>query len=68
MKGHTGIINFLAFNHNGSLLASCSSDLSIKIWNLETFVAQKTLTGHEHEVSGCAFLPNEDFLLSCSRD
>ena len=31
---------------------------------------QKTLTGHEHEVSGLAFLPqaNGDFLLSCSRD
>ena len=68
LKGHSGIINFLAFNQNGTLLGSCSSDLSIKIWNLETFTVSKTLTGHEHEVSGISFLPHDDFLVSCSRD
>jgi platelet-activating factor acetylhydrolase IB subunit alpha len=43
--------------------------MAIKLWNLQTFTVQKTLTGHEHEVSGLAFLPSHaDFLLSCSRD
>lgn len=68
MKSHTGIVNFLAFNPNGKQLASCSTDLSVKLWNLETYSVAKTLTGHEHEVSAVAYLQGGDYLLSCSRD
>lgn len=43
--------------------------MAIKLWNLQTFTVQKTLAGHEHEVSGLAFIPSHaDFLISCSRD
>ena len=43
--------------------------MAIKLWNLSTFTVQKTLTGHEHEVSGLAWIPSHaDFLLSCSRE
>ena len=57
MKGHAGIINYLVFHNNGKLLASCASDMAIKLWNLETYTVQKTIMGHEHEVSCLAFLP-----------
>jgi WD40 repeat protein len=62
------MVTFLAFNSQGNILASCATDLVIKLWNMETFNVMKTLQGHEHEVSGLSFLPNSDFLLSCSRD
>jgi len=62
------MVTFLDFNTNGNMLASCATDLLIKLWNLETFTVAKTLQGHEHEVSGLSFVPNSDFLLSCSRD
>lgn len=62
------MVTFLAFNTNGNILASSSTDLTIKLWNLETFNVSKTLQGHEHEVSGLSFLPGTDYLLSCSRD
>ena len=68
MKGHEGNVNYLAFNPSGKVLASASTDLTIKLWNLETKSSIKTLKGHEHEVSGLAYLPTGDFLLSCSRD
>ena len=43
--------------------------MAIKLWNLQAYIVQKTLTGHEHEVSGLAFIPSHaDFLISCSRD
>lgn len=42
--------------------------MAIKIWNLETYTVQKTIMGHEHEVSSLAFLPQGDYLLSVSRD
>ncbi len=50
------------------MLASCSSDLSVKLWNLQTNSVFKTLQGHEHEVSCVEFMAGGDFLLSCSRD
>lgn len=43
--------------------------MAIKLWNMQTFTVQKTLTGHEHEVSGLAWIPSHaDFLISCSRE
>ena len=43
--------------------------MAIKLWNLQTFTVQKTLTGHEHEVSGLAWIPSHpDLLISCSRE
>lgn len=51
------------------LLASCSSDLSIKLWDFQqTFECIKTMHGHDHNVSSVAFVPAGDFLLSASRD
>lgn len=51
------------------LLASCSSDLSIKIWATDDLVHARTLTGHTHTVSAVAFSPvNANILYSVSRD
>lgn len=49
--------------------ASCSADLSIKLWDFQqTFECFKTMHGHDHNVSSVAFVPAGDFLLSGSRD
>lgn len=51
------------------VVASCSSDLSIKIWEGDMLKHVRTLTGHEHTVSGLAFSPeNPSVLYSVSRD
>ena len=52
------------------MLVSCSSDLSIKIWNVDKdYQCVKTMRGHEHNVSRVTFLTNNcDTVISCSRD
>ncbi|CAH2354749.1 nuclear distribution protein Pac1p [[Candida] railenensis] len=51
------------------LLATCSSDLSIKIWNAETYQHVRTLSGHDHTVSSIAFsIAKPTTLYSVSRD
>ncbi|GEQ69752.1 hypothetical protein JCM33374_g3426 [Metschnikowia sp. JCM 33374] len=51
------------------LLASCSSDLTIKIWEGDSFKHVRTLTGHEHTISSIAFSPSIPHqLYSVSRD
>ena len=49
-------------------MASCSSDLSIKIWNFDTMTVYRTLNGHEHTVSCVEFSPDGNFIYSASRD
>ncbi|CAI5758507.1 unnamed protein product [Candida verbasci] len=50
------------------VLATCSSDLSIKIWD-ENFKHIRTLSGHEHTVSSLKFsTKNPSYLYSVSRD
>ena len=43
MEGHEDSVNSVAFNHNGTLLASGSGDATIKLWNLETKTEIATL-------------------------
>jgi platelet-activating factor acetylhydrolase IB subunit alpha len=70
LRGHTNAIQCLAFNLTGTLLASCSSDLSIKLWDFSsggTFECGRTVRGHDHNISGVVFMPSGDHLISCSR-
>ena len=75
LKGHTAGIQAVAFNGDGNLLVSCSSDLSIKLWDGDkNYLCFRTLRGHDHNVSQILFMPNlidnskEEHILSCSRD
>jgi len=73
LKGHTGPVTGVAFEpNNGNLLASCSSDMTAKLWDMSSggqYSCTKTLRGHDHSISGVAFaVPSCDYLLTCSRD
>lgn len=69
LRAHTNIINSICFDTNGKLLASCSSDQSIKIWKFDNpLKCLKTLTGHEHSVSSIQFSLDSNTLFSASRD
>ena len=66
------MVNYLNFHPSGEYMASCSKDMTIKLWRLnkeQEWKVYKTLQGHEHEVSCVEFLkPHGDYLISCSRD
>jgi len=68
MRGHTSAVQDLDFDDEGERLASCSADMSIKIWDMtdDNFKCVRTLQGHDHNVCGVRFL--SDLLISCSRD
>lgn len=51
------------------LLVSCSSDLTIKLWDVQNeYKNTKTLVGHDHVVSTARFMPSGDLIISASRD
>lgn len=52
-----------------ALLVSCSSDLTIRIWDPNHEYANvKTLTGHDHTISAVKFTESGDHVISASRD
>ncbi|EGW31222.1 uncharacterized protein SPAPADRAFT_67304 [Spathaspora passalidarum NRRL Y-27907] len=74
IRGHSRNINSLAFSNEVVLgksyvFATCSSDLSIKIWDSGSYKHIRTLTGHDHTVSAVAFSHSDsNILYSVSRD
>ncbi|CAD6503718.1 BgTH12-03376 [Blumeria graminis f. sp. triticale] len=79
VKGHTKAVLDLDFGgpKGGTLLASCSSDLTIKLWDPnDEYKNIRTLPGHDHSISAVRFIPSgasgmtssSNFLVSASRD
>lgn len=72
IKGHTRAVLDVDFGgpKGGTLLASCSSDLKIKLWDpANDYNNIRTLPGHDHSVSAVRFIPSSgNLLVSASRD
>ncbi|NEP78814.1 MAG: WD40 repeat domain-containing protein [Okeania sp. SIO3B3] len=58
----------IEFSPKGQILATCSEDKTIKLWEVGTGKLIRTLIGHTDEVCGIAFSPNGRILASCSWD
>jgi WD40 repeat protein/CubicO group peptidase (beta-lactamase class C family) len=68
LTGHTDIVWTVAFSPDGSLLATCSGDQSIKIWDVATGLEIHTLTGPEDHVYTVSFSANNSLLASGGPD
>ncbi|KAK4101294.1 dynein regulator [Parathielavia hyrcaniae] len=77
IKGHTKAVLDVDFGgpRGNTLLASCSSDLTIKLWDpSDDYKNIRTLPGHDHSVSAVRFIPSGvaggagNLLVSASRD
>jgi serine/threonine protein kinase len=66
--GQSGAIRSLAYNPDGSLLASGSDDASISLWETGTGQQLSSLTGHSGAVRSLAFYPDSSVLASASED
>ena len=58
----------MSFSPDGKTLASGSHDITIKLWNLETFAEIKTLKGHSREVHSVSFSLDGKTLVTGSWD
>ncbi|KAI9803529.1 MAG: protein with putative role during mitosis [Sarcosagium campestre] len=79
IKGHTRAVLDVDYGgpRGGVLLASSSSDLTIKLWDpADEYKNIRTLLGHDHSVSAIRFIPSRaagapgsgNLLVSASRD
>ncbi|MBP0018165.1 MAG: CHAT domain-containing protein [Cyanobacteria bacterium SBLK] len=69
LTGHTNKVTCAVFHpHDSRILASCSHDTTIKIWNIDTAKSMVTLTGHHASVFTLAFSPDGEILASGGKD
>ncbi|KUL81353.1 hypothetical protein ZTR_11402 [Talaromyces verruculosus] len=64
LEGHTDSVNTVAFNPDGKLVASGSSDGTVKLWDPATGALQQTLEDHTDSVNAVAFSPNGKLVAS----
>ncbi|ACF14566.1 WD-40 repeat protein [Chloroherpeton thalassium ATCC 35110] len=70
LMGHSvsEYIYSVAFSHDGKLLASASSDKTIKLWNVKTGEELRTLLGHKQSINAVVFNQEDTFLASAGSD
>lgn len=68
LKGHTDSVWDVTFSHDGNMIASCSEDGFIIMWNAETGGQTRTIKSRKDHVIHIAFTHDDKLLLAMSRD
>ena len=64
LVGHKDFIRNIAFSPDGSALATCSMDGTVRLWNPTNGAAEGVLPGHMQEATDVAFSPDGRTLAS----
>jgi WD40 repeat protein len=67
-QGHTADIIVVAFDRDGSRLASASVDRTVRLWDTATGQCLRVLEGHTDDVFAAAFHPDGKRLATAGRD
>ncbi|MER3588278.1 MAG: hypothetical protein C4322_08850, partial [Mastigocladus sp. ERB_26_1] len=67
-QAHSESVNSVAFSPDGKIIASGSTDKTIKLWDVTTGQVIKTLTGHNNGVFSIAFSPDSKTIASGGAD
>jgi G protein beta subunit-like protein len=67
---HSKYLTKCLISPNSQILATCSADATIKLWNIrdQAFTLNKTLIGHTKWTWDCAFSADSAYLVSASSD
>jgi WD40 repeat protein len=68
LKGHTNVVDGLAFSPDGRQLISGSSDYSAIIWDIERRALLRRLQGHKADIYAVAFTPDGERAVTGSYD
>jgi len=65
---HDHLVNHCAFNSDGTLVVSASSDYSARIWETPDLRLKAALVGHTDDVDMAVFSPDDSRVATCALD
>lgn len=68
LSGHKDVVLRVSWNGDGTRIATCSVDHTVKIWAAATGHQVVELQGHAYGVNGAAWSPDGSLLATCSHD
>lgn len=68
LRGHRGYVNDVEFSADGTLLVSCSDDMTIRVWNVAEQSELMVLRGHADAVWGIAVHLEGSLIASAAGD
>ncbi|GAX79162.1 hypothetical protein CEUSTIGMA_g6602.t1 [Chlamydomonas eustigma] len=68
LEGHYHSLQSVSFSPDGKQLASCSRDMTVKVWDVNSGTCIATLLDHSDGVTQVCFSPGGRLLASCSTD
>ncbi|KAM6506766.1 hypothetical protein FALCPG4_018595 [Fusarium falciforme] len=66
LEGHTDLVTSVVFSHDSKLVASASSDATVRIWSMETGKCEQVLKGHSGSVNWVVFSHDSKLVASAS--